>query len=132
MYEYISTFHVPVQYPEPVQSLETPCHLYEYPPYVLLFECRVILLMRDDLLVYVPVRGVLHHDAQALLVLLDEGLFVADHVRVPDRGQDADLVQSVFSFFLGQGTHIYLLNVKIQGILLFLGHMFVYLSISRL
>ena len=66
--------------------------------------------MLDDLLVQVPVIAVLHDDAsnsyemvleglpQRIRPLLEEHLFVHDHVRVSDGGQDPDLIQSVLLF----------------------------------
>ena len=83
-----------------MQRLQPPCHLNEYPPDIVLVEERVVLLMIDYLLVHVAIRSVLHHDVQALLLLLYERLLVPNHVRMPDRRKYSHLIQSVFSLLL--------------------------------
>ena len=67
-----------------MEGFKSTSHLNKYPPYVILFERGLILLVFNDLLIHVPIRRILHHDAQALLRVLYERLLVTDHVRVPD------------------------------------------------
>lgn len=102
-----------------MECFESSCHLYEYPPYVILLKVGLSLLQVNDLLVDVPVICVLHNDAEALLRILDERLFITDDIRMLDRSQDSDLVEGIFSLFLTQGVHAHLEMMKLKTLYLF-------------
>jgi hypothetical protein len=46
-----------------MQGFQPPGHLDEYPPNVILLEMSVILLMIHDLLIYIAIACIFHHDA---------------------------------------------------------------------
>ena len=83
-----------------MQSLETPDNLDEDVPDLLLLDVGLSFLVTANLLEHIAVVSVLHDEAKAGAALVDEGLFVGDHVLVDDAGQYAHLVQGVLLLFL--------------------------------
>ena len=53
---------------------------------------------------------ILHDDAQTAGVVLEEGLFVANDVRMAHRGQDADLIECVLFLLRGEFSHLNFLH----------------------
>ena len=91
-----------------MQFFQPPFHLNKYPPDIVLVEECMILLMIYDLLVDIAIRSVLHHDVQALLIVLYERLLVPYHVRMPNRRKYSHLVERILSLLLAQRAHVHL------------------------
>ncbi len=91
-----------------MEHIERPNHLYKDRPDLLLVKLLVGLLLLNNFLVKVGVICEVHDEAQALSLVLKEGLFVPDDGFVLDRGQNADFVERIFFFFVGQLAHLYL------------------------
>ena len=91
-----------------MQFFQPPFHLNKYPPDIVLVEECVGLLMIYDLLVDITIRSVLHHDVQALLIVLYERLFEPYLVRMPYRRKYSHLVERIFSLLLAQRAHVHL------------------------
>jgi len=82
-----------------MQGLESSEHVDDVPPDEALRDVAALLAVAVDFLEYIASSGVLHDYAQRLLLLIVEGLLVADDVGAVDRGEDADLVESVLLFY---------------------------------
>lgn len=108
--EYIRALNVSVANLQVVEGLEAADHLDEKVPYFMLTEGRICSLVLLDFLEEVAAGGVLHHEAEAAGFVLEERVFVANHVDVVDRCENTDFVQSVFLLFRGQFAHFYLFH----------------------
>lgn len=89
-----------------VEDLETLDDLDEDAPYLFLVQIAAALLAGGDLLEKVPVVGEFHNNTaspiklpETVRFLFPEGFLVEYDVRIADRGQQTDLVQSIFFFF---------------------------------
>jgi hypothetical protein len=91
-----------------MKSFESSCHLNEYPPNVIFFECCLIFLVFNNLLIHVPIRRILHHDAQTLFRVLYECFLVTNHIRMSYRCEYSNFIEGVFSLFLRKWAHVHL------------------------
>lgn len=72
--------------------------------------------MLDYLLIEVTVVGVLHDDAQRLVLLLHEHILVGYDIWMFDTGQDSDFVNSIRTLLLGQNVYPDLLQGVVETI----------------
>ncbi len=93
-----------------MQGFEASCLLNERLPDLGLVEVRAVPQVVVDLLLDVARVGQLHHDAEGLRAVVEEGFPVVDDVGVGDGGQDAHLVQRVLAFLLAHVQHFHLLQ----------------------
>jgi len=100
-HEDVRTLDVAVNNLDVVQGLQSPEHLDENVPDLLLSEVGICLLVGVDHLEQVTTVCVLHDDAERVAGVLEEGFLVANHIWVLDRGQNSNFIESVF-LFLGR------------------------------
>ena len=82
-----------------MESFETTDDLDEEMPDLFLSEGCVALLVIINQLEQVATIGVLHHEDQAVCLVLKECLFVPDDVRMVDTCEDSHLVESILFLF---------------------------------
>lgn len=103
--EQVRTLDIPVANFQIVKGFQPSDDLNQVVPDFLFIEFLTCLLLLRDQLEHVPTVGVLHHDAEAVRRVLEEGLLVADHIGVVDAREDAHLIQGVLLFFAAQFLH---------------------------
>jgi hypothetical protein len=68
-------------------------------PDLLFCEQLPVSLFRSDNLQDVTAISVLHHNAQAVGLILEKSFFVTNYIRVIDTCENSDFVECVFFFF---------------------------------
>ena len=94
----VCTLHVAVENFATVEGAKAPNNLNKDVPYLLLLYVGFPLLVVADLLEYVSVVSVLHHQTETRGRLIDEGIAISNHVRVVDRGENSDLIEGISLF----------------------------------
>lgn len=91
-HEQVCALDVTVANAQVVEGLEAADNLDEVVPDHLFAEERTLFLLFVDELQDVTAVGALHHDAEAVGAVFEEGFFVANHVGVVHRREDAHFV----------------------------------------
>ena len=103
--EDVGTFNISMYNLPTMQAHQPEHHLVEYRPYVIFLGKLGRFLSIINFSLQIAVIAVFHHDAQAVGMLLKEGLFITCDVWVFDRGQDSYFIQSIFFLFCGKFHH---------------------------
>jgi hypothetical protein len=101
-----------------VKSLETPDHLNKIVPYLFFSKHFFGLLLFVYYLQQIAAVCVLHHYTETVRAVLEKRLLVTYYVRVLNRRQNADLVESVRLFLLAKFFHFYFLHC-VNGVVRF-------------
>ena len=105
--EQVCTLDVSVADFEVVERLEASYNLDEVMPDLLFCEQLPVSLFRSDNLQDVTAISVLHHNAQAVGLILEKSFFVTNYIRVIDACEDSDFVECVFFFFATELLHLH-------------------------
>lgn len=78
-----------------MQGFQSIQHLDRHPPYLILVDKLLPLLVVLDVSAEVPAVGEFGYQEQASSWLIVDGFFVADDVRIRDACEDADFIESI-------------------------------------
>lgn len=91
-HEQIGTLDVSVDYFEIMKGLQSSHRLDEEVPDLLLGELCLLLFVLLNCLQQIAAVCELHNDTEASFLVIKEGIFVSDDIRVVDRGENSNFI----------------------------------------
>ena len=98
--ENVGTLDISVNDGEIMESFQASHDLDEVVPDLFLSKLGSLLFVFLDSLEQIAVVGLLHDDAKAICGIFEEGLLVCDDIRVVNRSQNSNLVDSILFLLL--------------------------------